>query len=58
MLMIKLAQDSDDLEIVFKRPNKAFREWGLTFNFNKTEFKAINTDQEFHINIVENVTIM
>ena len=26
-------------------------------NFNKTEFIAINTDQEFHINIEENVTI-
>ena len=26
-------------------------------NFNKTEFIAINTDQEFHINLEENVTI-
>ena len=28
-----------------------------TINFNKTEFIAINTDQEFHINLEENVTI-
>ena len=29
----------------------------FTINFNKTEFIAINTDLEFHINIEENVTI-
>ena len=33
------------------------KEWGLTINFNKTQLLAINTDQEFHINIEENVTI-
>ena len=36
---------------------KAYKEGGLTINFNKTEFIAINTDQEFHINIEANVTI-
>ena len=34
-----------------------YKEGGLTINFNKTEFIAINTDQEFHINIEEIVTI-
>ena len=37
--------------------NKACEEWSLTINFNKTEFIAINTNQTFHINIEENVTI-
>ena len=32
-------------------------EGGITINFNKTEFIAINTDQEFHVNLKENVTI-
>ena len=49
-------QDADDLEFILKRLNKAYKEWGLTINFNKTEFIAINTAQEFHINIEENVT--
>ena len=31
--------------------------WDWTINFKKTEFIAINTDQEFQINIEENVTI-
>ena len=30
---------------------------GLTINFNITGFIAINTDQRFHINTEENVTI-
>ena len=29
----------------------------LTVNFNKTEFLAINTGQDFHINIEENFAI-
>jgi Reverse transcriptase (RNA-dependent DNA polymerase). len=54
---VKIAQDADDLEFILKRLNKAYREGGLTINFNKTEFIAIRTDQEFHINIEENVRI-
>ena len=30
----------------------------IIINFNKTQFIATNTDQKFHINIEENVTIM
>ena len=37
--------------------NRAYKEGGLTIYYNKTEFIAINSDQEFHINIEENVTI-
>ena len=48
---------TEDLEFILKRPNKTYKEGGLTINFNKTEFIAINTDQELHINIEENVTI-
>ena len=35
----------------------AYKEWDLKINLNKTEFIAINTDQEFHIIIEENVRI-
>ena len=52
-----IAQDADNLEFILKRLNKAYKEGSLTINFNKTEFIAINTDQEFHINVKENVTI-
>ena len=31
--------------------------WDWTINFKKTEFIAINTDQEFQINIEERCTI-
>ena len=55
--IIIIAQDADDLEFILLRPNKAYKEGGLTINFNKTEFIAINTDEEFHIRIEENVTI-
>ena len=34
-----------------------YKEWGLTINFSKTKFIAINTDQRFYINIEENVKI-
>ena len=44
-------------KIKIKILNKAYKEFGLTINFNKTEFIAIDTDQEFHINIEKNVTI-
>ena len=37
--------------------NKAYKKGGITINFNKVEFIAINKDQIFHINIEENVTI-
>ena len=56
MVVVIIAQDGEDLECVLKRLNKAYKEWCLTINFDKTEFIAINTDQEFHINIEENVT--
>ena len=46
-----------DLEIIVKRLKTTYKEWDLTFNFNNTEFMAINTDQIFHINIEENVRI-
>ena len=52
-----MAQDAEELEFTLKRLNKAYKEEGLTINFNKTEFIAINTDQKFHIKIEENVTI-
>ena len=52
-----IAQDANDLEFILKRLNKAYKEGGLIINFNKTEFIAINTAQEFHINIEESVTI-
>ena len=52
-----MARDAEDLEFILKRLNKAYEEGGLIINFNKTEFIAIDTDQEFHINIEENVTI-
>ena len=52
-----IAQDAEALEFILKRLNKAYKEGDLTINFNKTEFIAINTDQEFHLNIEENVTI-
>ena len=32
-------------------------EWCLTINLDKTAIIAINTEQGFHINIEENVTI-
>ena len=51
-----IAHNAEDLEFILKRLNKAYKEGGLTINFNKIEFIAI-TDQEFHINIEENVTI-
>ena len=51
-----IAQDAGDLEFILKRLNKAYKEGDLTINFNKTEFIAINTGQEFHIKIEENVT--
>ena len=51
-----IAQDAEDLEFILKRLNKAYKEGGLTINFNKTEYIDINTDQEFHINIEKNVT--
>ena len=35
----------------------AYKDWGLTTNFNKTEFTAMNMHQEFYINVEENVTI-
>ena len=53
-----IAQDADDLEFVFKRLYKPYKERGLTINFNKTEFIAINTYQKFHINLEENVIIL
>ena len=37
--------------------NKAYKEWGLTVNFNRIEFIAMNSSQKFHINIEEKVTI-
>ena len=52
-----IAQDAGDLEFILKRLNKVYKEWVLPINFNKTEFIAINTDQKFHINIEENLTI-
>ena len=52
-----IAQDADNLEFVLKRLYKAYKEWALTINFYKTEFIAIHTDQEFQINIEENVAI-
>ena len=51
-----IAQDEEDLEFIIKL-NKVYQEWGLTNYLKKTEFIAINTDQKFHINIEENVTI-
>ena len=42
--VIIIAQDAEDLEFILKRLNKAYKEGGLTINFNKTEFTAINTD--------------
>jgi hypothetical protein len=47
-----IAQDADDLEFILKILNKAYKERTQSINFNKTEFIAINTDQEFHINPV------
>ena len=37
MLMIKLiiTQDADDLEFILKTLKKAFKEYGITINFNK-----------------------
>ena len=52
-----IAQDAEDLEFILRRLNKAWNEWDIKTNFNKTKFTAINTDQEFHINIEENVKI-
>ena len=46
-----IAQDAEYLEFILKWLNKAYKEGDLTINFSKTEFIAINTDQEFHINI-------
>ena len=57
MVVVIIAQDGEDLECVLKRLNKAYKEWCLTINFDKTEFIAINTDQEFHISIEENFSI-
>ena len=44
---------SQYLEFILKRLNKAYKERGLTINLNKTEFIAINKDQEFYIMIRE-----
>ena len=55
--LVITAQDPEDLEFILKWLKNAYKEGGLTINFNKTEFIAINTDQEFYINIEENVTI-
>jgi len=52
-----IAQDAEDFEFILKRLNKAYKEGGLTINFNKTEFIALNTDQGLHIHIEENVTV-
>ena len=52
-----IAQDADNLKFILKRLNKTYKEWDLTINFNKTEFIAIKTDQKFHVDIEENVTI-
>ena len=46
-----IAQDAEDLEFILKRLSKTYKEGGLTINFNKTEYLAVNTDQEIHINI-------
>ena len=46
-----IAQDADDLEYIIRRLNKAYKESGLTINFNKTEFIAINTDLVFYITL-------
>jgi hypothetical protein len=43
-----ISQYADDLEFIWKRVTKAYKEGDLTNNFNKTEFIAINTDQKFH----------
>ena len=48
-----IPQDAEDLEFILKRLNKAYKEGGLTINFNKTKCLAINTDQEFPISIEE-----
>ena len=52
-----MAQHLDDLEFILKRLNKENKERGSTINCNKTEFIATNTDQKFHMNIEEKVTI-
>ena len=53
-----IAQDACNITFIWKRLNMTYKEWGLTINFNKTEFIAINIDQKFHINQKENVTIV
>ena len=35
----------------------AYKEWGLSISFKKTEFITINTDQKFQISIEENIAI-
>ena len=35
ILFFLIAQDADDLEFILKILNNAYREWGLTINFNK-----------------------
>ena len=52
-----IAQDAEDLEFILKRLNKAYKEFGLIINLNKTEFIPTNTDQEFHINTEENAQL-
>ena len=47
---------ADDSEFICTGLNTAHKEWSL-INFNRIEFIAINTDQEFNIDIEESVTI-
>ena len=51
-----IAQDAEDLEFILKKLKRTYKKCGLTTNFCKTEFIAINTGQEFEINI-KNVTV-
>ena len=51
MLSLERMRDAMGLSL-----NMTYKEQGLTINFNKTEFIAINTEQRFHINLEENVT--
>jgi hypothetical protein len=52
-----IAQDHFDLEFMVRRLRKTYESWGLTLNFKKAEYLAINSNEKNNLALEEGIGI-